>query len=93
MTPRPSRVGEERALKALWKEVFGDSDEYIDTFFREVYHPGMASGIEENGEIAAAAYAVCGRTSPDKNRTAASVSARSGYTESSAVIFFYPYEH
>ena len=30
MTPRPSRVGEERALKALWKEVFGDSDEYID---------------------------------------------------------------
>ena len=58
MTPRPSRVGEERALKALWKEVFGDSDEYIDTFFREVYRPGMASVIEENGEIAAAAYAV-----------------------------------
>ena len=58
MTPRPSRAGEERALMALWKEVFGDSDEYIDTFFREVYRPGMASVIEENGEIAAAAYAV-----------------------------------
>lgn len=58
MTPRPSREGDEHALKALWKEVFGDTDEYIDTFFREIYRPGMASVIEQDGEIAAAAYAV-----------------------------------
>lgn len=58
MTPRPSREGDEKALKALWREVFGDTDEYIDTFFREVYHPGMASVIEMDGTVAAAAYAV-----------------------------------
>ena len=27
MTPRPSRKGDENALKALWREVFGDTDE------------------------------------------------------------------
>ena len=56
--PRPSRKGDEAALKRLWQEVFGDEDAYIDAFFREIYRPGMASVIEENGEIAAAAYAV-----------------------------------
>ena len=34
MTPRPSREGDEKSLKALWHEVFGDTDVYIDTFFR-----------------------------------------------------------
>ncbi len=37
MTPRPSRKGDENALKALWREVFGDTDEYIDAFFQNVY--------------------------------------------------------
>ena len=58
MTPRPSRKGDENALKALWREVFGDTDVYIDTFFRELYRPGMASVVEEDGKIVAAAYAV-----------------------------------
>lgn len=58
IAPRPSREGDEAALRRLWQEVFGDGDAYIDTFFREVYRPGMASVMEENGEIAAAAYAV-----------------------------------
>ena len=26
MTPRPSREGDEESLKALWHEVFGDTD-------------------------------------------------------------------
>ena len=58
MTPRPSREGDEKSLKALWHEVFGDTDVYIDTFFRELYRPGMASVVEEDGKIVAAAYAV-----------------------------------
>ena len=58
MTPRPSRKGDENALKALWREVFGDTDEYIDAFFQNVYQPGMASVIEEGGTVVAAAYAV-----------------------------------
>lgn len=58
MTPRPSRKGDENALKALWREVFGDTDEYIDAFFQNVYQPGMASVIEEDGTVVAAAYAV-----------------------------------
>ena len=58
MTPRPSRKGDEKSLKALWREVFGDTDVYIDTFFRELYRPGMASVVEEDGKIVAAAYAV-----------------------------------
>ena len=60
MTPRPSRKGDENALKALWREVFGDTDEYIDAFFQNVYQPGMASVIEEDGTVVAAAYAVPG---------------------------------
>ena len=58
MTPRRSRKGDEKALKALWHEVFGDTDVYIDTFFRELNRPGMASVVEEDGKIVAAAYAV-----------------------------------
>ena len=58
MTPRPSRKGDEKSLKTLWHEVFGDTDVYIDTFFRELYRPGMASVVEEDGKIVAAAYAV-----------------------------------
>lgn len=58
MTPRPSLKGDENALKALWREVFGDTDEYIDAFFQNVYQPSMASVIEEDGTVVAAAYAV-----------------------------------
>jgi hypothetical protein len=40
--PRPSRPGEEAALRQLWKLVFGDSDAFLDRFFSLVYTPGMA---------------------------------------------------
>ena len=65
MTPRPSRKGDENALKALWREVFGDTDEYIDAFFQNVYQPGMASVIEEDGTVVAAAYAAVSYTHLD----------------------------
>lgn len=56
--PRPSRPGEEASLRRLWKRVFGDSDAFLDRFFRLVYTPGMASVIESEGEIVSAAYAL-----------------------------------
>lgn len=58
MVPRPSRPGEEAALRRLWKTVFGDSDAFLDRFFRLVYQPGMAAVIEEDGQIVSAAYAL-----------------------------------
>lgn len=57
-TPRPSRPGEEAALRQLWKTVFGDSDAFLDRFFSLVYTPGMAWVIDEVDEIVSAAYAI-----------------------------------
>jgi len=56
--PRFSRPGEESALRSLWKRVFGDSDVFLDTFFREIYVPGMAAVMEDEGVIVSAAYCV-----------------------------------
>ncbi len=56
--PRHSRPGDEAGLKTLWKAVFGDAEDFIDAFFALVYQPGMASLIEEGGEIVSAAYAI-----------------------------------
>ena len=58
MTPRPSRPGDEPGLKALWSAVFGDTEAFIDTFFRAVYTPGMAAVAERDGQIVSAAYRV-----------------------------------
>ncbi len=53
---RPSRVGDEAALKSLWKTVFCDEDEYIDSFFELLYSPGMARVCVTDGKIVSAAY-------------------------------------
>jgi len=58
IAPRPSRPGEEAALRQLWKIVFGDSDAFLDRFFSLVYTPGMAWVICQEGEIVSAAYAI-----------------------------------
>jgi len=58
IAPRPSRPGDEAALRALWKTVFGDSDLFLDDFFTMVYRPGMAALIEDGGEVVSAAYAL-----------------------------------
>ena len=55
---RFSRPGDEPALKALWKVVFGDEDRFIDTFFQTIYTPGSAAVAEVDGFIAAAAYVI-----------------------------------
>lgn len=56
--PRLSLPGEEIVLRKLWTAVFGDDGEFLDTFFRSFYRPGLAHVIEEDGTIVSAAYAV-----------------------------------
>lgn len=43
-------------LRALWKEAFGDSDSFLDTFFGTAFAPERCLCVTVNGEIAAAAY-------------------------------------
>lgn len=53
---RPSKTGDEAALKEIWKVAFGDDDEFIDRFLKEVYTPGMASVAEMDGNVVSAIY-------------------------------------
>lgn len=41
------------ALRALWKQAFGDSDAYLDTFFRTAYSPARCRTREQDGQLAA----------------------------------------
>jgi len=43
-------------LRALWKEAFGDSDSFLDTFFATAFAPERCLCVAADGEIAAAAY-------------------------------------
>lgn len=43
-------------LKSLWREAFGDEDEYIDGFFSVAYSPERARAVRLDGKIAAALY-------------------------------------
>lgn len=44
------------SLKQLWKTVFGDSDSFIDTFFRMAYAPERCLYIEEEGTVISGLY-------------------------------------
>jgi predicted GNAT superfamily acetyltransferase len=44
------------ALRALWKEAFGDSDEFLNDFFSTAFSPDRSRRIEENGRILSALY-------------------------------------
>lgn len=44
------------ALKALWKEAFGDGDDAIDVFFATAYSDGRCITAMEDGVLNAAAY-------------------------------------
>lgn len=43
-------------LRALWKEAFGDSDAFLDDFFRAAFSPDRCRCVTEEGRIAAALY-------------------------------------
>ncbi len=57
---RPSRPGDEPALKGIWKAAFGDDDEFIDRFMAEVYTPGNASVAEMDEKVVSAIYLLTG---------------------------------
>ncbi len=43
-------------LRTLWKEAFGDTDEFLDLFFTTAFSPDRSVCIEENNEILSALY-------------------------------------
>lgn len=45
-------------LKDLWKEVFGDSDAYLDIFFSKVYTESNTLVHYQDGKVAAALYMI-----------------------------------
>ena len=50
------RKGQIPALRALWREAFGDSDAFLDTFFATGFSPDRCRCIVEGGEAQAALY-------------------------------------
>ncbi len=53
-------------MKQLWREAFGDSEEFIDTFFTKFYRPSRAFLAFEDGELVSMLYymdvkAKCGK--------------------------------
>ena len=48
--PQP---GDIVGLRLLWQEAFGDSDSFLDGFFRTGFHPERCRLILEKGEPAA----------------------------------------
>jgi len=44
------------AFKSLWKEAFGDSDAFLDTFFRTAFHPNRCRCIFDGERAVAALY-------------------------------------
>lgn len=44
------------ALRALWKEAFGDTDAWLDTFFSTAFSPTRSRVLTEEGSVAAALY-------------------------------------
>lgn len=59
---RPSRPGDEAALRRIWKAAFGDPDSFIDLFFDRFYAPGMATVAEVCGAPVSAGYTFAGLT-------------------------------
>lgn len=57
---RPSKKGDEAALKEIWKVSFGDDDGFIDLFMQAVYEPGIASVAERCGQVVSAIYLLWG---------------------------------
>ena len=51
--PTPAQIPQ---LKALWQQAFGDTDEFIDGFFRTGFSPERCRCITLEGQIVAALY-------------------------------------
>lgn len=51
--PKPEQ---NRQLRALWQEAFGDSEEFLDTFFVTAFHKDRCRCVSVHGKVAAALY-------------------------------------
>lgn len=49
-------VGDMMGLRSLWKEAFGDSDEFLDIFMMTAFSPDRCMRVSSDGDIAAALY-------------------------------------
>ncbi|NCB51999.1 MAG: GNAT family N-acetyltransferase [Clostridia bacterium] len=57
---RRSVSGDEPELKRLWQTVFGDTEEFIDTFFNILYSTGAACLALSGGKVVSAGYCLTG---------------------------------
>lgn len=57
---RPSRPGDEGALKEIWKLSFHDDDSFLDPFFRDFYTDGMATLMECDGRPVSSIFTLWG---------------------------------
>lgn len=53
---RPSRPVEQPRLRQIWKESFGDSERFIDLFFRSAYAPERSLVLIRQEELVGAGY-------------------------------------
>ncbi len=44
------------ALRSLWKDSFGDTDSYLDTFFQTAFHPDRCRVVTDDNQVVAALY-------------------------------------
>lgn len=63
---RRSEPGDEPELKRLWQVVFGDTPEFIDTFFETLYTPGAACLAVKDGRVISAGYCLTGAVARGK---------------------------
>ncbi len=61
-TIRDSRTGDEPQLRELWRTAFGDSDEYIDSFFENLFRTDECVVAEADGKVVSAMYVLPGET-------------------------------
>lgn len=56
MKPDFPRASDEPALRALWRAAFGDTDAFLDGFFKTGFHPDRCRCMVEDGEAKSALY-------------------------------------
>ena len=56
MTIEKPTAAQQRQLRALWQEAFGDTEEYLDLFFSAAFSPSRCRCAVEEGKVEAALY-------------------------------------
>ena len=58
LTLRLSEMADAVHLKQLWIQVFGDTPDYVDEFFRYFFYPGSAALMEVDGQIVSSIHTI-----------------------------------